>query len=919
MFRKAMRFPGLMMPVLIIAFLCLLSGCGTGGLADAPAGSSGGGTTGGSTPPVTSEPAGFVNILTSSPQVGSDGLSTVTLTAIVKTANNVALKDKSVAFASNSGTLVVILGTTDASGSATATLSAAPDKSNRTITVTAKADSITSTTSVDVVGTTLQITGQNSLVSGTSAKLSIFLKDSAGTKIPYLNITLTSSLGNSFDQDPVSTDVNGQAEVTYTATVGGTDTVTASALGAIATQTISVSTTDFTFTAPSSGTEINIGNAQTVTIHYALSGVPQTGKTVNFSTTRGTITPLSTVTDGSGNASAVLSSSTAGPATITAAITGTGTIQRPVEFVATTASSMSLQASPGTISTNTAGSTVEQSTIIAVLRDPSGNLVKNKTVRFSLTDVSGGYIKQASDVTNSQGMASTTYISSISPSFKDGVRIDASVDGSAATAFATLTVASKPIYVVFGTGNTIEKYSSTQYRAPFVALVTDIAGNPQAGVTVTANLTPVTYLKGRYTGCTSSSDKYWQWSPATTNNGTYLECVNEDNNPIFFGSHPEWLLNGFLDKEPVPSLITEDINGDGVLTPGNVAEVNRTATTDADGFAQFNVTYAKQFANWVNVKIEGRIYSYGNQTLGTTQFYLPVLRDDVACEVTPPGPISPFGLGAPPNNVCTKNIASETKAPTGVTATALSPTQIRISWTAVAGASGYRVYKNFDPLPLKSVVSTSTVDSGLTADTTYCYAVSSLNASGESDKSSPVCAMTRLAGPSTPTGLTATGSAGPPPKVTLTWKTSGAASYRIYRDGTLIAPTFAGSQATDTTVAAQTWYCYTISAVDASGLESDQSDPACTLTGVLPATPQDLKATGSTAPAAPTITLTWTTYAGAASYKIYRDGTLLLTSAGSQAIDAPVAPLTWYCYAISAVDGSGNESARSESVCEATH
>jgi len=637
--------------VFLIPVLGLFYGCGgaTGG--DSSSSSS---TTDTSTSTNTStEPAGFVNLLTSSPQVGSDGLSTVTLTAIVKTANNVALKDKSVTFASNSGTLVVTLGTTDASGLATATLSAAPDKSKRTITVTAKADSITGTTSVDVVGTTLQITGQNSIVAGTNTVLSIFLKDSAGKAIDKENITLASTLGNGFSSNPVVTNVNGQADVTYTATVGGTDTITASALGAVATQTISISTTDFTFTTPASGAEINIGAAPAVTVHYAVGGIAQVGKTVSFSTTRGVIAPTPVNTDGSGDASTSLSSTTAGPAIITATIAGAGTIQMPVEFVAVTASSISLQASPGTISTNTVGSTVEQSTIIAVIRDAAGNLVKNKTVRFSLTDVSGGYIKQANDVTNSLGTASTTYISSNAPSVKNGVKIDASVDGilGEITALpATLTVASKPVYVVFGTGNTIENYSSTQYRVPFVALVTDIAGNPQAGVTITANLTPVTYLKGSYTGCISPAT-YWTWSPAISG-GTYLECVNEDNNIALFGAGSTWLLNGDLNSAGV---VTEDINGDGVLTPGNVAEVNRTATTDANGFAQFYVIYAKQFANWVKVKIEGKIYSYGDQALGTTQFYLPVLRNDVACIGNPPGAVSPFGLGDSTNNVCTND------------------------------------------------------------------------------------------------------------------------------------------------------------------------------------------------------------------------------------------------------------------------
>lgn len=874
------------------------------------------GTTGGST--------GFVNLLTSSPQVGSDGLSTVTLTAIVKTANNVALKDKLVTFAADSGTLVVTRGTTDASGSATATLSAAADKSIRTIKVTATADSITSeASSVDVVGTTLQITGQTSLVLGTAAKLSLFLKDSAGQTIPYRAIALTSSLGNRFDKSTVSTSANGQAEVTYTAAVGGTDTVTASALGATTTQTVSVSSTDFTFTAPSPGAEVNIGGepaTPNIRIHYALSGIPQTGKTVIFSTTRGTLTTtkgattFTANTDGSGDASAYLWSSTAGPAIITATIAGVGTIQAPVEFVATTAASISLQASPGTISTNNAGSTVEQSTIIAVLRDASGNLVKNKTVRFNLTDVSGGYIKQASDVTNSQGMASTTYISSISPSVKNGVRINATIDGSAATAFTTLTVASKPIYIVFGTGNTIENFSATQYRAPFSALVTDIAGNPQAGVTVTANLTPLTYLKGNYTGCSLPADTYWVWNPVV-NGGTYLECVNEDNNPSYAAGNPDWLLNGILNSGGGQ---TEDINGDGVLTPGNVAEVNRTATTDANGFAQFYVVYAKQFANWVKVRIEGKIYSYGDQTLGTTQFYLPVLRDDVKCQITPPGSISPFGLGAPPNNVCTTGKPSDAKPPTGVVPMAISPTQIQVTWAdAGAGVKAYRIYQ--DGIQIQDSVTRSIVSPGLRANATYCYAVSSLDSAGvESAKSDTVCTTTQSAGPPTPTGLTATGS-GNPLKVTLAWSVSaGAQNYRIYRNGG-VTPVLSVSAPAVTAVDSanllpQTGYCYTISALDASGNESAQSSQVCTSTG-LPA-PAEITATLLTGPL---IRLNWSAVAGAVSYRVYRDGVATaLWAAGTAVTDTTVAANSRYCYTVVAVDVLSNESAESTRVCATT-
>jgi hypothetical protein len=275
----------------------------------------------------------------------------------------------------------------------------------------------------------------------------------------------------------------------------------------------------------------------------------------------------------------------------------------------------------------------------------------------------------------------------------------------------------------------------------------------------------VTYLKGSYTGCPGPT--HWTWSPAISN-GTYLECINEDNNPIFFGSHPDWALNGVLNSGGGQ---TEDINEDGLLTPGNVAEVNRTATTDANGFAQFYVIYAKQFASWVKVKIEGRIYSYGDQTLGATQFYLPVLRDDVACAASPPGGISPFGLGAAPANVCTYVAATGGTAPTDLTATAVSSTRINLTWTEpVGGAKGYNVYRNrlYSPgayagwvlLGSVSSLTIGTTDAETvsdmagawiyptgevapTAHVQYCYSIKAWNEPGnESPATSTVCVAT---------------------------------------------------------------------------------------------------------------------------------------------------------------------------------
>jgi len=159
---------------------------------------------------------------------------------------------------------------------------------------------------------------------------------------------------------------------------------------------------------------------------------------------------------------------------------------------------------------------------------------------------------------------------------------------------------------------------------------------------------------------------------------------------------------------------------------------------------------------------------------------------------------------------------------------AISTTQIQVAW-GDAGAAGYRIYK--DGVKLQDSVARTIVSGDLTANTQYCYAVSSLNeVGGESAQSATVCATTQLGAPLTPTGLAAAGAAGP--SVNLNWNASlGAALYRIYRDGTLRLSS-TGTAAIDDGAAVfpKTGYCYTISAVNAAGNESDQSTPDCTAT-----------------------------------------------------------------------------------------
>ena len=125
-------------------------------------------------------PAGAsrIDLLVSSPQLGSDGIGSVTLTALVRDAANNVASGVPVRFAADSGSIQVTNGTTAVDGTATALLSTRGNQQNRTITVTATTGNLSSTNTVQVVGTTLNVSGATTLVLGATTRLTILLRDS---------------------------------------------------------------------------------------------------------------------------------------------------------------------------------------------------------------------------------------------------------------------------------------------------------------------------------------------------------------------------------------------------------------------------------------------------------------------------------------------------------------------------------------------------------------------------------------------------------------------------------------------------------------------------------------------------------------------------------------------------------------------
>jgi hypothetical protein len=409
-----------------------------------------------------------------------------------------------------------------------------------------------------------------------------------------------------------------------TAVNSGNDTITATWKTQTATEAVAVSNQNFSFLAPAANASIVVGLAQPITISWLTAGTGQTG-TVNFTSSRGTLSAASAAVSGGALTSAVtISSTTAGPAIISAtALNSSGvavaTAQVVVDFIATDPHSVSLQATPSTVPTQ------GQSTLTATVTDPTGNPVEGVTVGFTLSDPTGGSLSAASAVTTAQGLAVVTYTASTTSSTANGVSIQAQVQGfSVAPSTTTLTVGGQAVFLSLGTGNQLTaNYSVTQYEMPYTVQAVDAAGNAVSGVSVTFSVQSIYYYTGLLDNYVNGS-----WLPADYKAGPCSPTtVNE--------------YNGTINPIPPPVGVTPVV----IAIPGSVVATDvGSAITSKVGTAAVNLIYPKDHAQWVVVALTATATVQGSQNSTTASFILPGLASDYTSQTTsPPGAVSPYG------------------------------------------------------------------------------------------------------------------------------------------------------------------------------------------------------------------------------------------------------------------------------------
>ncbi|MDQ3928487.1 MAG: fibronectin type III domain-containing protein, partial [Chloroflexota bacterium] len=276
------------------------------------------------------------------------------------------------------------------------------------------------------------------------------------------------------------------------------------------------------------------------------------------------------------------------------------------------------------------------------------------------------------------------------------------------------------------------------------------------------------------------------------------------------------------------------------------------------------------------------------------------------------------------------NVASDTTpdttatAPTGLSATAVSPSRIDLGWTdnssnetgfvlersvssSFAGATSIALAAN----------TTSYSDTGLSAGT-YYYRVKATNSGGDSAYSNVASTATL---PAAPTGLTATAVSSS--RVDLSWtdNASNEDSYTVERslDGTTGWTVLTGTLAAntnsyaDTSVNPATKYYYRVKASNAGGDSAYSNTASTTTPDVAPAAPSGLTAT---AVSSSRIDLRWTDNStNEDSFVLERstassfgtiDKTVTLAANTTSYADSTVAASTTYYYRVKATNAAGS-------------
>jgi hypothetical protein len=633
--------------VAVLVVAVALTACGGGGgSARAPVTA---------TPPATT-PAATANASVAAIRINSsaasanvlnaDGTSSITFTVYALTSGNAVVSGATIDLAATNGVILskASVVTTDV-GATVTMIAVTSDQAKRIATLTASCTGCTAspvTTDVNVVGASIALTnsgGTSLIAGGTSATLTAVVKDALGVSMSGVSVTFaaTDPLVLGLSAATAVTNSSGVATVQVSGLTAGSASINVSALGNAKAQayTSGVAAAVLTVTSPANNSVVVTNIAQTIAVSApgALA--------VTFTTSVGTFangTKSQVIAVTGGTASAVLTSSQAGTATVTMyddmsprRSTSLALVVSP-PVLATNKILLNASKTTLPISSTSGGQSSLTLTARAVMFDGlTDQSVANVPIEFSMAGGPGGgeFLTPALAYTDSAGYAVATFTAGTAASIPNGIVISAKVQNSTVQTgtspsnnSALLTIGGLATSVGFGSASVVgESSDKTLYILAYSVQVTDANNNPVAGQVVTLRLRPVAFsLGGACTVTATYCSEDW--------NGNGSLDANEDGVRIptssdTAGSCPSTALA--VSNAALPG------TSEGMLTPQNSdgGSVPSTVITDVDGVAAFNFTYLKGSAFWVVNKLTATVSSNGTETSKSTIFRLPASVPDV--------------------------------------------------------------------------------------------------------------------------------------------------------------------------------------------------------------------------------------------------------------------------------------------------
>jgi titin len=287
-------------------------------------------------------------------------------------------------------------------------------------------------------------------------------------------------------------------------------------------------------------------------------------------------------------------------------------------------------------------------------------------------------------------------------------------------------------------------------------------------------------------------------------------------------------------------------------------------TTSAVSSSQINLAWTDMSNNETGFKIERSTSTAGPWTLMPTTAANVVSYQDTGLAAGSTYYYQVRATNADGDSANTSVMSATTlaiastapNAPTTLTATAISSSQINLAWTDNSNnETGFKVERSSSTTGPWTLMATTTAnvvsyqDTGLVAGSTYYYQVRATNADGDSANTSAMSATTLASAPTTPSTLTATAFSSSQINLAWTDNSNNETGFKIERSTsatgpwTLITTTTANVVSyQDTGLVAGSTYYYQMRATNAGGDSANTSVISATTLAIAPTAPSALMA-----------------------------------------------------------------------------